>query len=211
LFATARLATIGTISVAYCAAVLAALHLLDPATDAIGRASSEYVLGPYGYLMTSVYLVLALALIVLAAAFTHALARRRAAAPLVIASATLVVSSIFPTDRGLVAVTPSGTIHNVAGLVGFISLVVATVWLTRSLARDARFADRARTLRIVSPAVVVAFVANFLAAGPLAGLGVFGLAQRTVIGLVLLWLFAAALQLRQATNRISGRTVSTPA
>ncbi|HEV8535359.1 MAG TPA: DUF998 domain-containing protein [Candidatus Limnocylindria bacterium] len=122
MFSTARLATIGAISVVYCAAALVALHVLDPSTDAIGRASSEYVLGPYGYLMTSVYLALALALTVLAVAFARTLARRRPVAPLVIATLTLVVSSIFPTDRGLVPVTPSGTIHNIAGLLGFISL-----------------------------------------------------------------------------------------
>ena len=202
-----NLALIGAAAAAYFAVVFASLHVLDPGTDPVGRAGSEYVLGPYGVLMTSNFLALAVGLLALALAFARVLDRRAAPSLLLVASLGFVVAAIFRTDRGVVATTATGTIHNFAGIGSFVAILVAALWLSRVMGRDPRFASSARGLLLMSYCVAGSFAVLFLVAGPLAATGVFGLAQRLLIASVLAWLFVAALRMRAVVQR----TATTPA
>lgn len=200
MFITVTLSLIATASVAYCAVTFGMLHLLDPATDAVGRASSEYVLGPYGYLMTSVYLIFALALTLIAIATVRIAQKRIPCVPFLIASGALGVSSVYPTDRGLTPTTATGAVHNVAGLLAFLSIVVGAVWLTRVLGRSTTLAGRTVALKIFATATAIAFVLTFLAGGPLAVWGLFGVAQRATIAASLAWVFTAGVLIALATR-----------
>ena len=206
---TSRLAVVGALGVAYFGTVFALLHVLDPATDAVGRAGSEYVLGPYGVLMTSCYLALAVSLVALAIAFARSLGRRVAPGLLLFAAFGLVLSSIFPTDRGVVAVTTTGMIHNFAGLGSFISILIAELSLSRAIRHDARFASSAGVLASLSFVVGASFVVLFFVAGPFASTGLFGAAQRLFLAGALSWLFLAALRLREVGDQGTMRSVST--
>lgn len=200
MLATSTLALLGAGGTAYFAAVFALLHLLDPATDAVGRAGSEYVLGPYGILMTSCYLALAGAVIALAIAYARMLGGRAAPALLLLAGVGLVIAAMFPTDRGVVATTVTGTIHNFAGLGTFIAVLIAVISLTRATGKDPRFSGSGRWLGVLSLCAVASFAVLFLVSGPFVSLGIFGIAQRLFLACVSAWLVVAALQLRAAAR-----------
>jgi len=211
MLATSKLALLGAGGTAYFAAVFALLHVLDPITDAVGRAGSEYVLGPFGILMTSCYLALAGALIALALAFARVLRGRAAPALLLLAGLGLVVAAIFPTDRGVVATTVTGTIHNFAGLGTFIAVLIAVMMLTRAMGKDPRFSGSGRWLGVLSLCVVASFAVLFLVSGPFVSIGIFGIAQRLFLACVSSWLLVAALQLRATARPGPVAAVSTAA
>lgn len=193
-----RLGVLASAAAAYAGLAFASLHLLDPATDAIGAAGSEYVLGPYGPVMISVYLAIGLAFAAIALGYARVLGTRIASVLLLLGTAALVVSSIFPTDRGLVPSTTTGVIHNISGLSAFLCALVASVAIGRAAGWDPRYSASAGLLRVLSGVIVAAFVVMFVISGPLASTGLFGLAQRTFIGTVLLWLIAAGSALSSA-------------
>jgi hypothetical protein len=192
----AQLGLISTLGVAYFGFVFALLHFLDPATDAVGRAGSEYVLGPYGVLMTTCFLALGLALATVAAAFGRVLPASRAWAGFAIAAVGLVVVAVIPTDRGVAATTTSGLIHNLTGLVSFLAVVISEVGLSRAMRHNTRLAAYANGFSRLALLATATFVLVFLAAGPFVSVGVFGLAQRLFLACALLWIFLASLRLR---------------
>lgn len=75
--------------------------------------------------------------------------------------------------------------------------------------RVPRSAGRTTTLKLLAAAAVVCFVANFLVAGPFAGSGVFGLAQRATLATLLPWLIATALLIARSERALDPRTGGT--
>jgi hypothetical protein len=195
----ARLGLVAALGVAYFGFVFTLLHFLDPATDAVGRAGSEYVLGPYGILMTTCFLALALAFAATAAAFARVLPASRAWAGFAIAAVGLAVVAVIPTDRGVTATTTSGLIHNLTGVLSFLAIVISEIGLSRAMRHDTRLAAHARGFWRMAILATAAFVLVFLAAGPLAAVGVFGLAQRLFLACALLWIFLASRRLRASS------------
>ena len=51
----ARVATIALVGVAYFAVIIVVLHFLRPDLNPISSPTSEYAVGPYGFLMTSAF------------------------------------------------------------------------------------------------------------------------------------------------------------
>jgi hypothetical protein len=54
------LATVAILGTAYFVAAIAVLHLLRPDINPVERPTSEYAVGPFGYLMTSAFISLSL-------------------------------------------------------------------------------------------------------------------------------------------------------
>ena len=68
------LATIVISCVTYYAVAVVALHVLRPEYDPVSRVTSNYAVGPYGYLMTATFFAFAAALFVLSFGLSRVLA-----------------------------------------------------------------------------------------------------------------------------------------
>ncbi len=178
-------------------AFMAVLHVLSPGFDPVQRPTSEYAVGPFGYLMTAVFLCLSAATWALIAALRRDLAEsalsRVGIGFLAVWGVGLLVAAAFPIDLDGAPATTAGTIHSIAGPLTFMSLVVGMVLVSRRLKHDERWTA---TRRIIWPLALLTFV-GFLVGGAAraAGTGA-GIAQRTMLLMVAAWFVFIALRLR---------------
>ncbi len=114
--AAARLAAVGGVLFV---ALFLALHLLKPDLDPSWRPISEYALGPFGWLMTVGFLVLAASCVLLFVAIASQVKTwpgRVGLAALLLAAIGFLVAGLFPTDPVTVApedMTVTGLIHSI--------------------------------------------------------------------------------------------------
>ena len=57
----ASIATVALVGIAYFVVIIVALHVLRPDLNPIQRPTSEYAVGPYGWLMTSAFFSMSVA------------------------------------------------------------------------------------------------------------------------------------------------------
>jgi hypothetical protein len=57
----ARMATVAIVGIAYFTLFIVALHFLRPDLNPLSRPTSEYAVGPYGFLMNSAFFSMSLA------------------------------------------------------------------------------------------------------------------------------------------------------
>jgi hypothetical membrane protein len=200
--AAAWLATIVIACVTYYAVAVVALHVLRPEYDPVSRVTSNYVVGPYGYLMTATFFAFAAALFVLSFGLSRVLAMpaqsRLGLALLVAAGLGVVVAGIFPTDvtPDDSPVTATGVVHILAALAAFVCVVVASLLVSKNVDRDPRWRAFRRPAFMLAIAILAGF-AVFVVAQPLGGRGI---GQRIFLGTVLLWIFFMAVHLRAAAK-----------
>jgi len=125
----ARLAIVATVSFLV---LLVGLHVLQREFDPRTRYVSEYVLGPYGAVMSVAFYTLALAAGALAIAFF--LEGRVPRAPVGLALSVwaggLVMAGIWPTDPGgTIELTREGTLHNTGARLAFLGASAAAALL----------------------------------------------------------------------------------
>lgn len=194
---TERLGSVTIVGTVGAVGLLAALHVLDRSLDPTQRPTSEYAVGPFGYLMTAVFLLLSLATWALIAGLRRDLddrARSRVGLAFLAAWAVgLLVAAAFPIDPEGAVPTTTGTVHTIAGPLTFLSLLVGIVLVSRRLQHDERWF---RTRRIVWPLAaltVVEFIVGV--ATRAAGTGA-GIAQRIMLLTVAIWFVVVAHRLR---------------
>jgi len=157
--------------VAYYLCVGAALHFLEPEYDPRFHFMSDYAWGAYGWLMTTTFFVLALAI------FTVALAQRKAGQSSLRARlgfGLLIVGALFVCVAGAFRGFP---LHDVGSGVGLPSLVMAALLLSWNF----------RTA-LISVAMLAALVSIIVDAG------MPGLQQRALLVLLLAWLSIVVMQ-----------------
>ena len=174
---------------AYYVIVGAALHFLEPEYDPRYRFMSEYAWSAHGWLMTTTFFVLALAL------FTVALALRSVYGPsrsarvgfglLVVAAAGICVAGVF---RGF-------PLHDVGGAVGLPSVVMAALLLLWSF----RSAPGWRPLFLITLVIALGMFTALLSI--IIDVGMPGLQQRIFLSLILLWLAIVAHRSVRVTAR----------
>lgn len=188
--------------VAYYVVAVVALHVLRPEYDPVSRVTSNYAVGPYGYLMTATFFALAAALLALSLALSRTLvqqARTRVGLALLVAAALgVIVAGILPTD-----VTPddspvsaTGLVHILAGVSAFLCITVAALVVSRKLDRDPKWRAAKQPALLLAFAIVVGLVISIVAQ-PLGGRGI---GQRIFLGTVLLWLLFMAARLGRAAK-----------
>ena len=174
----ARLARIRQRVVFVCAAyyviVLTALHILEPAFDPRFRFMSEYALGRYGWLMTTTFFILGLAIFVVAAGL-----RDQSSQSARIGFGLLTVGALFICLAG---VFKDSIPHLLAGAVAFPSLVMAVLLLSWSFRQAAGWQAIYRATLFIALGMLAAFLSME------ADVGMPGLQQRAFIFLLLLWL-----------------------
>lgn len=194
LLSTRALGRVVIASIAYYVAALALLHWLRPDVDLISRVTSEYAVGPYGFLMVSTFLVLALALAALAMGLARSLSTPAVSSPglalLIVASIALVAAALFPVDVGAVRpVTPSGWVHRIAAIVVFPSLSVGVLFLSAQFRRHGQWRDVAWIGALIGSAGLMIFAGILLV---LLERGFAGAAQRVFLALFLVWMVVVA-------------------
>ena len=176
------------------------LHFLRTDYNPLQRFISEYAVGPYGIVMRLAFFCLSagsLALVVALSASISGSARSYAALILILMwSICVFIAGIFPTDLVGSAETSSGSIHDKASLIGFVSIVLASFFLLR-FRRDKRWRKHYRSSLLLSVIIMLAFLAFM--ASIIMQFTFIGLVQRLFIMLVLLWLVITARRI-QTTN-----------
>ena len=189
--------TVGLVGVGVFVLALVALHLLDPDLSVVDGYISEYALGDYGWLSRAADFALGAGVIAIALGLRATLAPgKRVTASWVLVLVVGVgwfVSGLFATDpTDAIETTTTGTIHDTAGYVQLLSVLISSWMLRGVFARDERYTHRARAQLWFAVAISATMVATSL----LFEVSV-GLPQRALVVVVLSWLAFLAINLRQ--------------
>lgn len=204
------LGTFGVAGCIYFVVTVIALHFIEPDLNPIRRFVSDYANGRAGWLQGVAFIVFGAGILAIAIGLYRALnPGRRATVAAVLIGITgvgILASGIFPTDVPLEDGTQnysfSGQMHDVAGIVGFLSLIVGTFLLRGIFARDPQWQSLARPARWFAWAILIGLLV-FAIVGEIADL--VGILQRIWLVIVITWLLLLAFHLRQ----IDSATVST--
>lgn len=197
------LAAVVTVGVTLAVGLMAILHVLDPALDPVERPTSEYAVGPFGYLMTAVFLSLFVATWALIVGLRRDV--RSEAVPrvgigfLAAWSIGLLVAAAFPIDAEGAAATTAGTVHAINGPLTFLALVVGMALVSHRLRQDARW----RATRRIAWPLSLLTILEFVLAGAARAAGMAGIAQRLLLLTVAAWFLVVAHRLR-ANARTAG-------
>ncbi len=193
----ASLALIGIAGFAFFIAAVVSLHFLMPQYDPRTRYVSEYAVGPYGYLMTAAFFAWGMGSMALALGIRGALRPSRASQAgfvlLWIATVGVFVAGIFTADLTGDPVTTRGTIHGLASVVLFLSIIPAIFLLSIGFRRDPRW----QTFGSLSLGLGFVVLGTFFLFGGPGGIVEIGTGQRIFIGALFVWLLVAAVWLRR--------------
>ena len=203
---TRTIATTALAAVAVFPTIVIALNLAQRSDGyhASRQAISELALGRAGWLMAIAFCGLALGTYLLAVLIRRTTAKAVVApALLTLAAALSVVSAVFHTDLGTTT-TVHGRIHNDAGVVTFLSLlVVMGISSYRFRTEPAWRSFAVPTLAFT----VVGTVAFFLV--PTLGDQHFGIAQRLLVGTFVGWMLTATAHARHIGEPTAERADAT--
>lgn len=109
------------------AVAVLALHVLRSDLEPSSHRLSEYATGPWGWLMTSAFAALVVALGLLGRALPTSVALRPVRALLTIAAIGFALSAVFPTDPTRPDAARE-TVHTVASTGALVALTAAALW-----------------------------------------------------------------------------------
>jgi hypothetical protein len=196
------LATVAALGTGYFVVVIAALHFLRPDINPVERPTSEYAIGPFGYLMTSAFISLSLGTWALVVGLHRDLSGsgryRVGLGFLGVWGIGLLVAATFPIDVEEAPSTLAGTIHRINGPLTFLSMVVGTNLVSRGFKHDVRW----RPIYWFAAALALLMIAEFVASGLTAARGSgAGIAQRVVLVTLATWFLITAARLRSNATR----------
>ena len=187
---------------AYAAIALLLMHVLRPDLAPASHMISEYAVGKFGWVMQSVFVGLSFGcaglLVGLALNGPTSIAARLGVLLLAVASIGLTVSAIYPMDLPGTPATRAGELHDLSFMVNVGSIILAIVLLTASFGSDSRWRSYRRTSVVLLSLIALAFVLQFLTLHKGAP---YGLANRFFITVLLAWLVATSVRLRNLTRR----------
>jgi uncharacterized membrane protein YozB (DUF420 family) len=193
-----RIATVAIVGIAYFAVIIVALHFLRPDLNPLSRPTSEYAVGPYGFLMTSAFFSMSLASFALVIGLYQGVSQRARSriglALLGIWAVGVLIAMIFPIDPEGAPQTISGTIHRINGPLTFLSLTAGTILVSRRFKQDEKWRPFHRTALILSLVMLAVFIATFVNIAT--GSGFAGLCQRIFLAAFVTWFFLTATRLR---------------
>lgn len=178
--------------VGYFVGVIAILHVLRPDVSPMAAVTSEYAVGPYGFLMTSAYFMFAIALIALGVGLTRVLPRPAATpgiALLFVAAMGTTVAGLVPVDVGAPRpVTAQGWVHRIAAIAAFGSMTLGPLLLSRVFRREPGWRHVAWLARLTGALGLLGLIAM---QAVLLERGLGGAAQRMVLLLIVTWILAS--------------------
>jgi Protein of unknown function (DUF998) len=202
--AAPTMADAALVTIAVWPTIVIALTVLQRHTyHPLSWAVSDLVHGRGGQLMAVAFGSLAAGLLLLAWALRLSTSARVGPALLALAGLLTIVSAYAHADPANAPSTTTGQVHQTAGIITFILIVVAMFALTRPF----RDNDMWRAFSGPTLAWAIAAIPAFFLI-PLMPDHLFGLAQRIFITVWLTWLLAASYRARTAGSKLA---VATPA
>lgn len=178
---------------AYYMVVGIALHFLEPGYDPRFQFMSDYAWGAYGWLMTTTFFVLGVAVLTVAFGVHDVHQSSRSAR---MGFGLLVIGGLFVCLAGIFRGFP---LHDIASAVAIPSLVLAAVILSWSFRSAAGWQVIYSAAFLISIGMFGAVVSMF------ADIGMPGLQQRAFLFLLLLWLCLVVETLVRRGSRPGGR------
>lgn len=188
------LALIAIIGSMFFLVIVMVLHILRPDNDPITTFISYYAVGPYGFLMTAAFIALGVSALALAACLARAVAPSRwlwgGVFLLSVYAIGTCILGVFTTDpiSDNSLPTTTGTIHGMAILPTYLSIIIAALLLPQAYKHDERWRMFYRTAVVLGFVVLSSVVALGVAGEQWGGLG-----QRILITTHLVWLIGTAL------------------
>jgi hypothetical membrane protein len=177
---------------AYYLIVGIALHFLEPEYDPRFYPMSHYVWGAYGWLMTTTFFVLGLAILTVGLGLRSVdLSSRNAR----IGFGLLVVGALFVCLAGVFKEFP---LHDMAGGIGLPSVAMAVLLLSWSFLKTAEWQPIGTATTLIAVVMLGALLSI------IAGVGMPGLQQRAFLFLLLLWLSIVAHRLVRVIDDVRG-------
>jgi hypothetical membrane protein len=178
-------------AIAYAVGALLVLHAVRPDYAVCHRFLSEYAVGPFGLVMTTVFAVLGAAMLLLAARLRAV--RRALAVAAGVCGLALLTLAAFPTDlNDGSAKTPHGTVHDIVSLGMFV--VVMGMMFVVGFRRDNELRSLRVWGRVLGPACLLVYATQLalVAAQHPAPKGFrwVGLTERLLIAMFLVWVLA---------------------
>jgi len=199
---TRALATAAITGVVTFVAIVASLHIVQAGHyHPLSEAVSELALGRGGWLMFVAFSALATGTLCTAAMLRRT--ARSTAVPLLlgVAGGLSYASAVFHADGEHAGTTLHGEIHQTAGIVTFILVVVAMFVCARSFRRDEQWQPLGRATLAGAVVGVTAFLLT-----PVVGGDYFGLVQRVFLADALGWLVLVAAHGRGLAARSAERS-----
>lgn len=188
----------GVTGVVSFAVAFGAMHFIQPDLDPIESWGSHYAFGRGGWVMRLGFILAGMGTLSLTLGLRKSMAagKRKGLSTVLmgLVGVGFVGSGLFNADPiledGTTAYTTEGSLHVLAGMILFISLIVASFVLVGVFARDPRWHPSARTARAFAWSTLIGLVATITASEvtvPGSG-GITGLVQRVFVATVLTWL-----------------------
>jgi hypothetical protein len=194
----ASIATVALVGIAYFVVIIVALHVLRPDLNPIQRPTSEYAVGPYGWLMTSAFFNMSVASWALVIGLYQGVsqpARSRIGLGLMgLWGVGVLIAMLFPIDLDGAPQTLSGMIHRINGPLTFLSLTAGVILVSRRFKHDEKWRPFHRSALILSLVMLAAFIATPLSVATESGLA--GLCQRISLATFVTWFLLTAARLR---------------
>ena len=194
----ARPATVALVGLAYFVVVIVALHVLRPDHNPIRLVTSYYAVGPYGWLMSSAFVSMSVALLALVRGLYHGVAQparsRLGLGLLGVWGVGLLIAMTFPLNPEGTPPTLSGIIHRINGPVVFLSLTAGMILVSRRIKYDDRWRPVHRPALILSLVMLALVMVTLL--NNVTGWGVAGLVQRLSLVTTVTWFMLTAMRLR---------------
>ena len=195
---TARLANAALVCFTVFVLGVVLMHLLRSDVDVFSHRISDYAVGPWGGLMTAAFAGASLGCLMLALGFARSCSGSVSgwlcAAMFGVASVGLAVTAVYPTDMPGSPTTTSGNIHKISFFVNVASIVLAALLTAFVALRDARWREHRVLAALLALVLVIAMVVQFRALYQ--GIA-HGIANRFVIGIMMIWLVVTAFRLRR--------------
>lgn len=115
-----------------------------------------------------------------------------------------IANGLLPCDVACLGLTPVSQAHNVTGLLGFLAAIGAMFVLARRWRGDQRWHDHA-TFSLVTATVASAGLVWFVATQALDRQALAGVAQRTFVGALLVWISVTAWRLFRQLDDAAGQ------
>ena len=198
--ATMFLALLALVGIAVKFLTIAALHFVRPDVNPVLEPISNYVVGPYGFLLTVADIGSILATFALVFGLYLGIGPPGRSYVglffLGLYGVSELLAGIFPIDVGGEATT-AGTIHNIVGNISFFCFPIAAILLSLRMGKDEQWRSLRRPALALSIVVVLTLILTF--AGFNLGIG-FGVTQRVANLAVLVWMLVVALHLRSVAQ-----------
>ena len=198
-----KLTLLALISIAYFVIVIVILHFLQPDLNPLSHPTSEYAVGPYGFLMATAFFSMSVASFSLVIGLYYNMSQ--AARPriglvlLAIWGVGVLIAMTFPINPEGTELTITSTIHRINGPLTFLSLTAGTILVSRSFRRDENWQPFYRSALTISLIMFMTFIITGVNIATKSGFE--GLCQRVFLVLFATWFILTTMHLRSAITK----------